>query len=176
AFITPTNDAFPFTAEPATGPGAFYRMDETLADGTQVEGGWVVLNNGEIRGQFHPAPNVTVTQEGTSWWAKLQRGDNALLAWCQYDTTGPLANSWTRVDLFGGLRGDSCPPELLSVMPSDPRTLANQMQQTRSPSLNVPVQGQSGEQMTAQANHANLCLHAPPTSMRPGIDPTTPSS
>ncbi len=173
-FLTPDRVSFSFTAEPARGPGAFYRMDETLPDGTEVEGGWVVLNTGEIRGQFHPAPDVTVTQQDANTWdAKLRRAGR--LTECLYDTrTSTWTNAFTSGDL---LEPDApCPAELLSLLPSDPRTLANQMQQTPSASQNVPVQGQNGQQMTVQANHADLCLHGPAANQRPGTPGTSSQS
>jgi hypothetical protein len=50
AFQTSDGAVHYFTAEPASGPGAIYRMNEPLLGGVQSEGGWVVLNDGEIRG------------------------------------------------------------------------------------------------------------------------------
>ena len=52
AFQTPDGAAHYFRVDPASGPGALYRTDEMLPDGSQAEGGWVVLNNGEVRGQI----------------------------------------------------------------------------------------------------------------------------
>jgi hypothetical protein len=39
--------------EPAVAPGALWIQDEVLSDGAQVEGGWVVLNDGSIRGEVN---------------------------------------------------------------------------------------------------------------------------
>jgi len=42
--------AYPFVTEAAIGDAGLYRLDETLGD-RAVVGGWIVLNDGDLRGQ-----------------------------------------------------------------------------------------------------------------------------
>ncbi len=50
--------------EPARGPGGLWLQREQLEDGSTVEGGWVVLNNGSIRGGHNCTPMSSGTCSG----------------------------------------------------------------------------------------------------------------
>jgi len=48
SFVMADGVSHAFSTELASGPGALYRTDETMADGMDAEGGWVVLNSGDV--------------------------------------------------------------------------------------------------------------------------------
>jgi hypothetical protein len=51
--ITADGGSYFVYLEPAVAPGALWVQEEVLSDGAQVEGGWVVLNDGSVRGQVN---------------------------------------------------------------------------------------------------------------------------
>lgn len=50
---TADGNSYPFSTEAAVSPGELFLADsQTVADGSTADDGWVVLNDGEVRGSF----------------------------------------------------------------------------------------------------------------------------
>ncbi len=66
SLTTPDGASHQFSLVPASGPGAVWEEDETLADGTPASGGWVVLNDGSIRGSRQKGSGAQTQTAGLS--------------------------------------------------------------------------------------------------------------
>ena len=53
ALTTADGNSYPFSTEAAVSPAGLFLADsQTMPDGSVADGGWVVLNDGEVRGSF----------------------------------------------------------------------------------------------------------------------------
>lgn len=51
--VTTDGNSYPFSTDAAVSPGGLFLADsQAMPDGTPADGGWVVLNDGEVRGSF----------------------------------------------------------------------------------------------------------------------------
>jgi hypothetical protein len=189
SFVMADGVSHAFIAELAAGPGALYRTDETMPDGTDAEGGWVVLSNGDVRGSLNKtqpdgaapsAAQMSAAATGTSAQASSQAppgcevmtttftiptptGD-ATLSDYQWVVAGSITN--------GGEDYLLCQSQPVLAQ-SAPNDLLTQMQTASSATpLAVPVKSANGKSAPARVMPAQVCVNPSPQNPHPTNPPS----
>jgi hypothetical protein len=190
SFVMADGVSHAFSAELASGPGALYRTDETMADGTDAEGGWVVLNSGDVRGSLNKtqpngASTATVQMSTPGPGQPPAVTSSQAPAGCELMTTtftvptpdGEVPFSdylWVIAGSItnGGEHYLLCPSQPVLAQ-SAPLDLMTQMQVASGPApLAVPVKSTNGKSSPAHVMPGQVCVNPSPQNPHPADPPS----